>query len=79
MESDDILHPLLENENELQILGKAIQNLKEEQRVCIEMMYLKQMSYKEIMKETGFDLNQVKSHIQNGRRNLKNLMGQNGK
>ena len=48
--------------------------LKEEQRICIEMMYFEKKTYKEIAELTSFDLKQVKSYIQNGKRNLKNSL-----
>ena len=38
------------------------------------MFYFSQKSYKEIAELTGFDLKQVKSHIQNAKRNLKNIL-----
>ena len=47
---------------------KAANKLKDEQRVCIELMYLEDHTYKEIAEITGYDLNKVKSHIQNGLR-----------
>lgn len=55
-------------------LSAAMEKLNEEQRRCIDMFYLREMSYKQITDETGFDLNQVKSYIQNGKRNLKLIL-----
>ena len=55
--------------NEQQLLT-AIAELKEEQRICIELFYLKKYSYQIIAQQTGFSLKQVKSYIQNGKRNL---------
>ena len=55
-------------------LEEALKELKEDQKQCVELFYLKQKSYQEISDETGFSLNQVKSYIQNGKRNLKILM-----
>ena len=52
-------------------LEEAIKNLKNDQKTCIELFFLQQKSYKEITEMTGFSLLQVKSHIQNGKRNLK--------
>jgi RNA polymerase sigma-70 factor (ECF subfamily) len=49
----------------------AIETLNEEQRKCIELFYLEQKSYAEVVEITGFSLNNVKSYIQNGKRNLK--------
>lgn len=61
----------LKKESDVQALKKAMESLKEEQRVCIELFYLKQKSYQEIVEMTKFDIKQVKSNIQNGKRNLK--------
>ncbi|MFK7970576.1 MAG: RNA polymerase sigma factor [Bacteroidia bacterium] len=57
-------------------LPQAIAELRPEQRTCIELFYLKQQSYKDISDHTGFTLMQVKSYIQNGKRNLKNTLSQ---
>jgi RNA polymerase sigma-70 factor (ECF subfamily) len=47
----------------------------------VEMFYLKDMSYQQIADQTGYTLNEVKSYIQNGKRNLKNYITEksNGK
>jgi RNA polymerase sigma-70 factor (ECF subfamily) len=60
-------------------LEKAMVGLKEEQKCCIELFYLKDKSYTEIVEITGFDIKQVKSYIQNGKRNLKIIMEQDAK
>jgi RNA polymerase sigma factor (sigma-70 family) len=60
-----------EEEWEMDQLGNAIALLKEEQKTCIELFYLKNKSYKEVAEITGYTMMQVKSHIQNGKRNLK--------
>lgn len=57
-----------------QTLQLGLEDLPPEQRRCIELFYLQQKSYKEISALTGCDLNKVKSHIQNGKRNLKLYM-----
>lgn len=60
-------------------LEKAIAQLKDEQRICVELFFLQDKSYQEISTITGYSLNNVKSHIQNGKRNLKILLeSQNG-
>jgi RNA polymerase sigma-70 factor (ECF subfamily) len=48
-------------------------NLKPEQRDCLTRFYLQDKSYKQIMVETGMSLNEIKSHIQNGKLNLKKI------
>ena len=63
-----------QREKEYQLLEESIKKLPEEQRICIELFYLKQQSYRQIADLTDFDLKKVKSYIQNGKRNLKNLM-----
>lgn len=80
MESDLVLH--LEEETELDgnlsKLEKCIAQLVNEQRHCVKLFYLEQKCYKEITALTHFDLNQVKSFIQNGKRNLKICLEKNG-
>ncbi|HSG68530.1 MAG TPA: sigma-70 family RNA polymerase sigma factor [Bacteroidales bacterium] len=63
-----------EDEGILISLRKALDALKTEQRICVEMMYLHKKSYKEIAEITGFSLMQVKSYIQNGKRNLQIML-----
>lgn len=63
-----------EKEASLQQLERALPHLKEEQKLCIELFYLQEKSYKQVASETGFSLNEVKTHIQNGKLNLKKLM-----
>jgi RNA polymerase sigma factor (sigma-70 family) len=67
-----------EIETNLSKLEKCIEGLGSEQKQCVQLFYLQQKCYKEITESTGFDLNKVKSHIQNGKRNLKICMEQNG-
>lgn len=50
---------------------QAVENLKEEQQRCIKLFYFEKQSYEEIEAKTGFTYKQVKSHLQNGKRNLK--------
>lgn len=65
-----------EKELQLNMLEEGIKTLKEDQRICIELFYLQRKCYQEVAEETGFDLKQVKSFIQNGKRNLKLYMTQ---
>ncbi|HZZ75069.1 MAG TPA: sigma-70 family RNA polymerase sigma factor [Puia sp.] len=64
----------LQNETLLKDLEDALQHLNSEQKTCIKMFYLDKMTYQAIASETGFNLLQVKSYIQNGRRNLRLLL-----
>lgn len=52
----------------------CLPQLKEAQRVCVELFYLNGKTYQEIVDKTSFSLNEVKSYIQNGKRNLKILI-----
>ncbi len=80
MESNYVLH--LENEPEMEEnlskLERCIEELGLEQQQCVKMFYLQEKCYKDVATETGFELGQVKSFIQNGKRNLKLCMERNG-
>ena len=73
METEAMGHPNHADAKEVQygLLEQAISELNHEQKICIEWFYLKDKSYQEITDLTGFSLNEVKSYIQNGKRNLK--------
>jgi|TARA_R110000737_G_scaffold350514_1_gene389719 RNA polymerase sigma factor (sigma-70 family) len=58
-------------EKEIQLLENALKELKEEQRNCVILFYLEEMSYQEISNKIGVEIKKVKSYIQNGKRNLK--------
>ncbi len=76
MENQSEEHPINEQkaENELKNLKLALNQLKSEQKECIELFYLQEKSYKEIIEITGFSDKKVKSYIQNGKRNLKTIL-----
>jgi len=72
------LHHTDENrETVMQALEYCMEKLPENQRQSIDLFYLKEKCYKEIADVTGFSLNEVKSYIQNGKRNLKICMEKN--
>ncbi|MCB0402658.1 MAG: sigma-70 family RNA polymerase sigma factor [Flavobacteriales bacterium] len=76
-ESFDTPFAYHEKENKEVMLTKleeAITMLKDEQRICIELFFLKEKCYNEVAEITGYDLKKVKSYIQNGKRNLANIM-----
>jgi RNA polymerase sigma factor (sigma-70 family) len=62
---------LKEKENQITLMEKAMNSLQENQKTCVDLFYLKNKSYQEITQLTGFSNNDVKSYIQNGKRNLK--------
>ena len=55
----------------LDVLKECLHELNEDQKKCIILFYLEKKSYNEIVALTSFSLLQVKSFIQNGKRNLK--------
>ena len=65
---------LLANEKTYSLLEQSIEELSEEQKQCVTLFYLKKNSYQQITQTTGFSLMQVKSYIQNGKRNLRMLL-----
>lgn len=60
-----------EQEYTLQQMTEGLEQLNEEQRTSITLFYLKKQSYEQIIAQTGYTFMQVKSFIQNGKRNLK--------
>jgi RNA polymerase sigma-70 factor, ECF subfamily len=71
MESGFEMHPI-DNDTVLNdALLDCIKKLREQQKQCIELFYFKKKCYREIAEKLDVDENNVKSHIQNGKRNLK--------
>jgi RNA polymerase sigma-70 factor (ECF subfamily) len=74
METVSDLHPLDEDEN-TDLMEKALEDcikrLKEDQKKCIRQFYYENRCYNEISENLGLDEKKVKSHLQNGKRNLK--------
>lgn len=71
------LHPsenYAEKEERLSQLEHCIDKLPEKQRISIDLFFINQKCYKEVVDITGYSMNDVKSYIQNGKRNLKNCM-----
>jgi RNA polymerase sigma-70 factor (ECF subfamily) len=79
MQSEPAVHPEEEQPWEQRAETRAaltdcIEALKAEQRRCIRLFYLEGYRYKEVAEALQLDLGRVRSHIQNGRRNLKSCM-----
>jgi len=72
MENEDPGSLNSETEDEIR-LQAALKQLKAPQLKCIQLFYMEGKSYKEIEAQTDFDLNQIKSYLQNGKRKLKLL------
>ena len=66
----------LDKEHTLNLLELSIIELNAPQKTCVTLFYLQKKSYQEIVDDTGFSLLQVKSYIQNGKRNLKLLVAE---
>ena len=73
MESDTEMHLTTENAKEIQLtfMEECIKGLNNEQKLCVELFFLQEKSYQEVTELTEYSLNNVKSYIQNGKRNLK--------
>jgi RNA polymerase sigma factor (sigma-70 family) len=76
MQSDEEVHlnGVLQKEENFLKMERCLQTLPEDQKITVELFYLQNKCYKEIAGITGLDWNKVRSHIQNGRRNLKICM-----
>jgi RNA polymerase sigma-70 factor (ECF subfamily) len=83
LERTDSQASVIQNENWLEKqsaeLNQALQELSNDQKICIELFYFQKLSYKEIEQKTGYSFQQVKSHIQNGKRNLRIILEQKQK
>jgi len=64
----------VEKDQQLALMEQSLEELGKEQRLCVTLFYLEKRSYQDIAACSGFTLMQVKSHIQNGKRNLKLIM-----
>ena len=72
MEKEYDLHPIDKDEKDMEeALADCIEKLKDEQKECIRQFYYENRCYNEIAKNLGTDEKKVKSHLQNGKRNLK--------
>ena len=72
VENDLVLHHDNKySEEYLKILERCMEKLPVKQKESVNLFYLQEKCYKEIADATGYTLNDVKSYIQNGKRNLK--------
>ncbi|MBX2931112.1 MAG: sigma-70 family RNA polymerase sigma factor [Chitinophagaceae bacterium] len=71
------IEQFIQQEQTLTSLENAVEALNDEQKICIKLFYLQKKSYQQITNITGFSLLQVKSYIQNGKRNLKLIIQKN--
>jgi RNA polymerase sigma-70 factor (ECF subfamily) len=72
VESTIELHPIDKEDADNDIhLKECIENLNDDQKNCIRMFYFENKCYREIAESLNMDEKNVKSHLQNGKRNLK--------
>lgn len=71
MELNDEMHPIDETDRLSEKLLACIDKLKDEQRDCINLFYFKKKCYREISKILRAEEKDIKSYIQNAKRNLK--------
>jgi RNA polymerase sigma factor (sigma-70 family) len=67
-----------EMEHKLQELELALNTLQEKQKLCLQLFYLEKLSYEAIGEKSGLTQNEIKSAIQNGKRNLKIQLAEKG-
>lgn len=65
------IRQLEQNDHTLELLQQGLKELNSEQQQCVTLFYLEKKSYQEISDQTGYNFMQVKSYIQNGKRNLR--------
>jgi RNA polymerase sigma-70 factor (ECF subfamily) len=58
-------------------VNKSMDQLNNPQQTCVRLFYFEEMSYREIAESTGYTEKEVKSHLQNGKRNLRVMWEQN--
>jgi len=68
---EETLGRIKEKEKLLEYLEDALQHLQNNQRECLSLFYLEKLSYRQIGDKTGLTLLQIKSFIQNGKRNMR--------
>lgn len=76
-DADENFERELHLQKQFELLNKALGDLKGDQRDCIKLFYIEGLSYNEVANKLDFTIKDVKSKIQNGKRNLKLLMTEN--
>ena len=61
-------------EQNLTKLEDCLKTLNSEQKQSVELFFMQEKTYQEVAQLTGFEINKVKSYLQNGKRNLKNCI-----
>lgn len=72
MYSTQVFHPDdVENKEQIKLLHECLQKLSKFQKDCVDLFYFEKLTYMEIAQKLSIGYSQVRSNIQNGRRNLK--------
>ncbi|HUX58985.1 MAG TPA: sigma-70 family RNA polymerase sigma factor [Bacteroidales bacterium] len=72
MENSLFMHPIDKDEPDMEkTLADCIERLKKEQKECIRLFYYENKCYNEIAINLNLDEKNVKSNLQNAKRNLK--------
>lgn len=82
MQSEQNTHlngEVLEKEENFKKLEQCLEILPDEQKKSVTLFYMENKCYNEIALITGYEWSRVRSHIQNGKRNLKICMEGNRK
>ena len=66
-----------DKEEDLAALERCKEKLPNPQKISIQLFYLEEKCYKEIADTNGYSMNELKSYIQNGKRNLKICLEKN--
>ena len=74
MENNRFYSLINEEKISSEMLYTALEQLSEQQKICLRLFYNDEMTYGEIKQKTGYTFNQVKSYMQNGRQRLKKLL-----
>lgn len=76
MQNEDTVHlnGVMEKEEHFMHLNYCMQQLAPAQQQMVSLFYLEGKCYNQISESTGIEWNQVRSYIQNGRRNMKLCM-----
>jgi len=65
---------MLQTDHTMDLMESSLKELNREQEQCVTLFYLQKKSYQDISETTGYSMLQVKSYIQNGKRNLRILI-----
>lgn len=74
VEEQPDIQSLTQTDRAIELLEDTLKELPSEQQQCVTLFYLQKKTYQEISEETNFTMMQVKSYIQNGKRNLRLLI-----